>query len=146
MLRIFTALRFSKWAIEFMMVPPICFLLLLAAASFLWAAYNQRPFAKGLWMPKHWFVLTQCFFFVLAIAVGVIWQNPNTNPNTVHAASRTANVLLDFVFFGSLLGALIWAWSMRRFAWYAISLLTLIELPILGALFVAGMSISGDWL
>jgi hypothetical protein len=35
---------------------------------------------------------------------------------------------------------------MKGFRWYATSLMALMELPIIGALFVAGMSVTGDWL
>jgi hypothetical protein len=35
---------------------------------------------------------------------------------------------------------------MKGFRWYASSLMALIELPTFAALFVAGMSVAGDWL
>jgi hypothetical protein len=35
---------------------------------------------------------------------------------------------------------------MKGFRWYASSLTGLIELPTFAAMFVAGMSVTGDWL
>jgi hypothetical protein len=35
---------------------------------------------------------------------------------------------------------------MKGFRWFAGSLMALMEVPVLGALFVAGMSVTGDWL
>jgi len=40
--RIHTALRFSEWALEFMIVPPICFAFLVAAISLVWALIGPR--------------------------------------------------------------------------------------------------------
>jgi hypothetical protein len=46
-----TALRFSEWALEFMIVPPYCFAFVLAAISVVWAGLKQRPFQTRLWKP-----------------------------------------------------------------------------------------------
>jgi hypothetical protein len=35
---------------------------------------------------------------------------------------------------------------MKGFRWYATSLMVLVEVLTWGALFVAGMSVSGDWI
>jgi hypothetical protein len=75
-----TALRFSEWALEFMLVPPLWILFGLAAGTFLWAWQKQRPFRRRLWKPYHWLVLTHLLFFAAAIAIGVLWENPVTIP------------------------------------------------------------------
>jgi len=50
------------------------------------------------------------------------------------------------VAYGSLASCGFWIWRMKGFRWYATSLMALAELVTWGALFVAGMSITGDWL
>ncbi len=144
--RMHTALRFSEWALEFVVVPPICFAFALAAISLVWAAQKQRPFQTGLWKPHHWLAFTHLLFFVAAIAVGVLGQNQVTNPTITHSVDRTAALYLDAVTYGSLASCGFWVWRMKGFRWYATSLMALAELITWGALFVAGMSITGDWL
>ena len=140
------ALQFTKWALEFVAVPPICFLFAFALISWVWAALKQQPFRKGLWKPYHWWILTHLLFFIAAIALGVIWAKPITNRAVANGASPIASHLLDAVVYCSVLSCAFWIWRAKGFRWFATSLLALTELPILGAVFVAGMSISGDWL
>ena len=35
---------------------------------------------------------------------------------------------------------------MKGFRWFAASSMVVIEIPIVGAIFIAGMSVTGDWL
>lgn len=144
--RIHTALKFSEWALEFMIVPPICFVVLLAVISLVWAAQKQRPFHTRMWKPHHWLALTHSLFFVAAIVVGVVGQNATTNPTITHSSDKTAQLYLDVVTYGSLASCGFWIWRMKGFRWYATSLMVLAELITWGALFVAGMSITGDWI
>lgn len=140
----YTALRYSKWALEFIIIPPVCFAFPLAAISLVWAGFKQRPLQTHLWKPYHWLVLTHVLFFVAAIVVGVLWPNPN--PTIAGDSNRFATMCLDAVAYGSLASCAFWVWSMKGFRWYATSLMVLAELITWGALFIAGMSVSGDWL
>ncbi len=141
-----SALRFSEWALEFMLVPPVCFVFALAAVSFVWAGQKQRPYQTRLWKPYHWLVLTHLLFFPAVILVGVLCANPVTNPTIPHQTDRSARFYLDALSYGSFASCAFWIWRMKGFRWYASSLMALIELPTFGALLVAGMSIAGDWL
>ena len=143
---IHTALLFSEWALEFLIVPPFSFLFTAAAISWVWSGQKQHPFRRGIWKPYHWLILSHLLFFLAAIGLGVIWANPITNPAVHHSAKPIASRLLDVVFYGSFSSCAFWIWRANGFRWYATSLMTFMELPILGAVFVAGMSISGDWL
>jgi hypothetical protein len=140
------ALRFSEWAMEFMVVPPFCFVSPLVAVSFVWAGLTQRPFQARLWKPYHWLVLTHLLFFPAAIVVGVLFANAVTDPSIVKHADRSAVLWLNTLSYGSLASSAFWIWRMKGFRWCASSLMALIELPTLGALFVASMSATGDWL
>jgi hypothetical protein len=141
-----TALTFSEWALEFIVVPPFCIAFILAATSFVLAAVKQRPFKTRLWKPHYWLVVTHVMFFAAAIAVGVLWANPITNPTVPHHADPFAVRYLDAVTYGSLVSCGFWIWRMKGFRWYATSLMAMGELVTCGALLVAGMSIAGDWI
>ncbi len=99
-----------------------------------------------MWKPYHWLALTHLLFFAAAIVVGVLGQNPITNPTITHSADETARLYLDVVTYGSLASCGFWISRMKGFRWYATSLMALAELITWGALFVAGMSITGDWI
>ena len=142
-LNLHAALLYSKWAIEFLLLPPITALFVGAAVSSVWAGLRQRPFRNLLWKRHHWLVLSHFFFFVAAIVVGLLWANDPLSP---HPINRAAKLWLDAVTYGSLVSCIVWTWQMKGFRWFAASLLALIEVVTLGAIFVAGMSISGDWL
>jgi len=137
------ALLYSKWALEFLSFPPIASLFIGTAVSSVWAGLRQQPFRKHLWKRHHWLVLSHFFFFVAAIVVGLLWAN---DPRNHHPSSRAATFWLDTVIYGSLASCIIWTWQMKGFRWCAASLLALVEVITFGAIFVAGMSISGDWL
>src|SRR5262245_23454038 len=141
-----TALRFSGWAFGFVVVGPLSIVALVVSASFVWAALKQRPFHYRLWKPLHWLALSQLLFFPAAIAVGVLWPSPTTSPALRHDPNRAAMLCLNVLWYASLASGVFWIWRMKGFRWFAGSLMALIELPTLGALFVAGMSVSGDWL
>jgi hypothetical protein len=54
--------------------------------------------------------------------------------------------LLDGLFYLSVATSAFWVWRMRGLRWLAVSLLVLQQVILIGAGFVAGMSVSGDWL
>jgi hypothetical protein len=143
---VYTALQYARWALEFMTIPPFCFAFALSAFSFVWAGQKQRPFQTHLWKSHHWLALTHMLFFAAAIAVGLLWATPATNPNFSHHAERSGTLWLDAVTCGSLASCVFWIWRMKGFRWYATSLMALAELITLGAIAVAGMSVTGDWL
>lgn len=141
--RIETALEFARWAIEFMSVRPFSIAFLLAILSLFFAALKERPFHRGRWMPHHWLSLSQLLFFPAMITVGVLYQNATGSRGV---SSPAVNSSLNLLFYCSLAGCAFWIWRMRGFRWFACSLMALMELPTLGALFIAGMSVTGDWL
>jgi hypothetical protein len=138
------AMRFSRWALELVFFTPVHFVFALVLISIVWAGIKQRPFRARLWQPHHWLVLTHLLFFAAAVALGVLCANDNrTAPDH---SGRLANLCLGALFYGSFGSCAFWIWRMKGFRWFASSLMALIELPTFGAVFVAGMSITGDWL
>jgi hypothetical protein len=142
-----TAVRFSEWAFEFVLVSPLCIIFAIAVVSLVGATGKQRPIKMGLWKRYHWLALTQLLFFPFAIGIGVSCAKPTADYfNAARHADRTALLCLNALCYSSFASVVFWIWRMKGFRWYATSLMTLIELPTLGALFVAGMSVAGDWL
>jgi hypothetical protein len=137
------ALRYSEWALEYLMLPPVGAVFVLAAVSSVWSGLKQRPFQKHLWKRHYWLVPSHLLFFVAAIVVGSLWVG---DPRRLYPASRAATVWLDTVMYGSLASCVFWIWHMKGLRWFAASLMVLAEVLTFGAIFVAGMSISGDWL
>jgi len=125
--------------------PPFCYVFVIVGISFVWAGQKQRPFHTRLWKSYHWLALTHLLFFVAAIVVGVQRANPVIS-HIPHSVNRTAELCLDAVTYGSLISCGFWIWRRKGFRWYAASMMALAELITWGALFVADMSITGDWL
>jgi hypothetical protein len=90
--------------------------------------------------------LTQLLFYPLAIVIGAAFQasiHPRTEPLQ---PNRLGEHLLDALTIASLVPAALWVYSMKGLRWLAVRLVILQETVIWGALFVAGMSVSGDWI
>jgi hypothetical protein len=142
-----TSLRFSAWALEFMLLPPVCIVFGLMAATLTWAGQKERPFQTRLWKPYHWLVFTHLLFFVAAIVLGVLCAMPVADYfSAARYTDRSAISWLDALGYGSFASCAFWIWRMKGFRWFAGSLMGLIELVTFGALFVARMSVTGDWL
>ncbi len=141
-----TALRFSEDALVFAIGSPFCLLFTIAAIVFVRKGLKQRPFRTGLWKPRHWLILRHLLFFPAAIAVGVLFANPLTGHGPAHPANRFAVLCLNTLGYGSLASCAFWIWRMKGFRWFAAGLMILMELPMGGAVFVAGMSVTGDWI
>ena len=145
-----TWLRLARYAFGFVFVlPRTRWLLVLALISTCAAAVFQRPIHRNLWKSRHWLALTQFFFFPAILAAGVIWANP-VNPLkdsiVLHPASTSGVRSLYLLWYSSLASSLFWVWQMKGFRWFAISLMTLIEVLLNIAIFIAWMSISGRWI
>ncbi len=141
-----TALRFSEGAVAIMVLGPYWFVFALVVVSLVWAGLKQRPFQTRLWRPSHWLVLSHLLFFAAAIALGTLCPYPTTNPTIPHYPNRPAALCLAALLYGSLASCAFWVWRMKGFRWFGSSLMALIEMPTVGALFVASMSVTGDWL
>jgi len=143
----YTSLRFSEWALEaVVMLPPLSIVLLLSTVSLVCAAIKQPPFKAARWRPIYWLVVTHAFFFIAAIAVAVLGANPITNPSVPHAPIPTAERCLEIVTLCSLASCGFWVWRMKGLRWFAAGLMLVAEVITYGALFIAGMAVSGNWL
>jgi len=137
---------YSIWSLEFLFAMPQMFLIFLAATVSLGIAlWRQRPFQNPLWKSSHWLVLTQLLFFPIVICIGVLY--PADGPSYLRSTpNSTANSVCGFLGWLSLALAAFWVYRMKGFRWFAVSVVTVLEMILLGAFFVAGMAITGDWL
>jgi hypothetical protein len=134
----------SVWSLQSLLyIRPLPLLLIGACLGLALAFWKQRPFQNPLWKNSHWFVLTQLLFFPTAISIGVLY--PASSPSFLHVSSRasTASGLLGWL---SLALATFWVYRMKGFRWFALSLVAVLQIILMGAFFVAGMAVSGDWL
>jgi hypothetical protein len=137
--------KYSVWSLEFLFVSPVLVIFLAAAVSLSLAFWKQRPFQSNSWKRSHWLVFTQLLFFPIVIAIGVLY--PADGPSYLRSAPNSiANRACDFLGWFSLTLAAFWVYRMKGLRWFAVSLVTVMEIILVGAFFVAGMAITGDWL
>jgi hypothetical protein len=137
---------YSLWSLESVVaIPPFEVIFLSAAVSVALAFWKQRPFDNPLWKRSHWLVLTQLLFFPIVICIGALY--PADSPSYLRSTPRSiANDVCDFLGWLSLALAAFWVYRMKGLRWFAASVVTVLEMILVGAFFVAGMAITGDWL
>jgi hypothetical protein len=141
-----TALTFSLSALEFMVLPPLGLMLVVATTIVVQGAWKLRGRLESLFgESRHWAVLTHLLFFPAVIAAGVLLPASTLNGQP-RSPNRFGNATLYLLLCASLVSCVFWIWKLKRFRWLAVGLMGLMELPVLGALIVAGMSVTGDWL
>ena len=134
----------SVWSFQSLLyITPLLLLLIAACLSLVLAFWKQRPFQSPLWKRSHWFVLTQLLFFPVVIAIGVLC--PASSPSSYHGSSTAAwaSGLLGWL---SLALAAFWVYRMKGIRWFAFSVVAMLQIILMGAFFVSGMAVSGDWL
>ena len=136
--------RLSAWSIDALVgMPPLLLLLLAACLSLALSFAIQRPFQNPLWRRSNWLVLTQLLFFPGVIFLGVLYHAPE--PSAFHGESTASRVYELMEVLSILLGAF-WVFRMKGFRWFAFSVVAVLQVILMGAFFVAGMAVSGDWL
>jgi hypothetical protein len=141
-----TYFEYALWALQALLLPPLLAVAGVAGLSFILSAFGQNPMRTGRWKQYHWLAAAHLLFFFAAIAVGVTWRNPQVNPTLPHTANAVGKMWLDVITCSSLVSCAFWVWRMKGFRWFAASLMVLLQVPVFAALFVAGMSVSGDWI
>ena len=136
--------RLFVWSLQALVyLPPLLVVLIGACLSLATACWKQRPFRSPMWRNSHWLVLTQLLFFPTAISIGVLY--PASTPSYLHANSR-ASIAFDLLGWLSLALAAFWVYRMKGLRWFAFSVVAVLQIILMGAFFVAGMAVSGDWL
>jgi hypothetical protein len=140
---LFKCLLLSAGSLQVLMFPQIMALLLFFVLGLVITIMRYHPLSSEKWHGRYWLVFTQLLFFPATVAVGVLF--PASTPPNPHA-----NVIgerwLDALWYGSLATSCFWVFRMKGLRWFAASLVGLLEVFVLSAGFVAGMTVSGDWL
>ncbi|HEY7405488.1 MAG TPA: hypothetical protein VIB39_18320 [Candidatus Angelobacter sp.] len=125
-------------AAQFILFPPVLICATVFGIIAACASFKQRPLETQLWRRSYWLVFTQLLFYPAIIGMAV--RGPSQQ------ASPLASLFSNILFLTSLGLAMFWIWRMKGLRLLAISLVGLQQLLLLGALLMAGMAISGDWL
>jgi len=136
---------FFLWGLEAWRLPPLLITGLASLTSLVLSLFRS-PEIKSHWRTSYWLIFTQLSFYPLAIAVGVLFQAASTPPFDQSRSNSLGEHILDAITLLSLGMASFWVYRMKGLRWLAGSLVVLEEVIVLGALFVAGMSVTGDWL
>jgi hypothetical protein len=127
-------------------IPPLRYTLLILFLGLFISAIWQKPFRRKLWRRHHWLVLTQLFFVPALCVIAVLYRvtpDPNKGlPKENAVADWSINILILL----SLLSILLWVYRMKGVRWLGFCVLAIQEIFVFGAMFMAGMSISGHWL
>jgi hypothetical protein len=129
---------------QFLGVPPVLLMASICLIGVIVAFVLQQPFQRQLWRPSYWLIFTQLLFFPASVLVGVLF--PAVSGPPYPKENVMGKRLLDGVFYLSLATSAFWLWRMKGLRWLSASLLVLQQVILFGAGFVAGMSVSGDWL
>ncbi len=133
------------WGLDFWRIPPLLVMAVICLAGVAICLFRPSR-VRANWRRSYWLVSIQLLFYPLAIAIGSAFQAKVHPPTEPLNPNRLGEHLLDALTIASLIGAVFWVYYMKGLRWLAVSLVILQETIICGALFVAGMSVSGDWI
>jgi hypothetical protein len=107
---------------------------------------RQKPFEGGRWKRHYSLVFMQFFFYPAIVAIGVLYRVSSNPTRPRPRVNPFADWTIDVLFFLSLALSFFWVYRMKNLRWLAFCLVSLLQLFLFGAMFVASMSITGDWL
>ncbi len=127
-----------------MSLPKIRLAFIILIIGMFVALVRQKPFERMLWKRYYSLVFTQFFFYPAIIAIGVLYRLSSNPARPLPPVNPFANLTLDVLFGMSLVSGVFWVCRMSGLRWFAFCLIFLQQILLFGALFVAGMSITGD--
>ena len=136
--------KFTSWALEFLFVRPFGYVSLAIGINLLSSVMLQRPFRNPIWKRTSLVILVQLLLFLAILAVAVIGE-VSSNP-TLPRVSNHWGLVADILDLCSVAVGAFWIWKMKGVRWFATSVLLLQMWLLLGANFIAGMALSGDWI
>jgi hypothetical protein len=134
-------------ALSIVQVPLFGWILLALVSGLVISASLQNPFRSGRWKRHYFLVFTHCLLFLAIVLVGALYRAPFPDPTKpLPKENSVADWTLNILFVLSIILSIFWVYRMRGLRWLAFFVVAAQELFLLWALFVAGMSISGDWI
>ena len=137
--------RYLQWNLEFLYAWPMLLVTLGLLANLGLALTHKSPFRHDRWKKEYWFAFLSLLFIPTTLAIGVVGTidpgkvpRPKPDPFAVWSSNG--------LFVASVVLGIFWVYRMKGLRWFALAV-ALIQLWILmGASFIAGMALSGDWL
>jgi hypothetical protein len=108
-------------------MPSLLLMLLGAVSSLVLSVVQQRPLTSPNWRSYYWLAGTQSFFFPAIVSV------------SLSGRLNRAAILLCF----AAAAGTFWIYRMKGLRWFACSLIALQDVLLLGAFFIAVMSVTG---
>lgn len=128
-------------------VPPFGAAAIMLSAGLVASLFAQNPFRGCRWRSHYWLIFTQLFFYPAVILVGVLYAVGARRPfDPLPKVNPVAEIALNVLTFLSLALGIFWVYFLKGLRWVAFCFVALQLLFLYGALFLAGMSISGDWI
>ena len=132
------------WSLEFPFLAEFRVPMLLLIGNLLAALAFSRKGLQNSWKRSHWLVFTNLLLFPAVVAAGAIFSaEPHAQAPKI---SRFGEWALDAILLLTVLVGTYCVYVMRGLRWLALSILLVEECLLFGAMFIAGMAISGDWL
>lgn len=137
--------RYLQWSLEFLFVWPLWLATLALVANLGAALIRKWPFRHDRWSKTYWLAFASLLFIPATIATGVLGAIdpgivPRPKPSTL--AVWMSNGLLA----ASFVSGMYWVYRMKGLRWFALAVALLQLWILLGAGFITGMALSGDWL
>ena len=137
-------IRYSQWALEFLLVPPFIFVTValgLAAAITIFLSWKSlRP----NWKRWHWTIFLQFLAIPLVLAVAVFGTVP-VPASIDHRPPRWAEICVEILSWGSLLFGVVCIWRMKGLRGMATVSLLCCQWILQGALLIASSATTGVW-
>lgn len=105
----------------------------------------QVPFEPGRWKRCYELIFSQLLYYPAIIAHGTLYRD-HTPPSQPPNANSLVDLAPEVLFGLSLVSGAFWIIRMKGLRWFAFCLVCLQQILVIGAIFVATMSITGDWL
>jgi hypothetical protein len=137
--------RFFQWSVEFLFVWPFWLVTLALVANLGAVLVRKWPFRQDRWKNEYWLVFASLIFVPITISIGVlagIDPGKVPRPKSSTLAFWTSNIL----FFASIALGIYWVWRMKGMRWFTLAVVLLQLWMLMGAEFISGMALSGDWL
>jgi hypothetical protein len=145
-MRFFAQFRtYFMWSLEFPFAAEFRVPTILLIANLLLALAFSREELRNGWKRSCWLVFSNLLLFPAVVAAGAIFS-VDPKPHLVTKVSGLGEWTLDAILLLSALAGAYCIYVMRGLRWLALSILLLEEYLLFGAMFIAGMAISGDWL
>jgi hypothetical protein len=142
------AIRLGVWLCEQSLgsLMLIWFVPLMVLFGVVWAWHERRPIERGLWKRRDWLMFSHVLFFPAMIVLGVVYKEQARDFERGYPYGSFGPILLDALLLGSVASCGLWILRMKGFRWPVAFLMGLMEVPILLAWFVAGCSMTWNWL